>query len=212
MDYRIGAINRFTTGWMAYFRLADVASPFRDLDGWLRRRLRQIHWKHWKTAAARRHNLRIRGISERNARQWAPKTWNRLFGKRRQADCKVLADMAKSLLDGKKALHDLIGSVTSRVAGWMGGKGVECAVVRQLAQRIPIPAIDQKTIVVARGLQMIGILLCISQGIPLNRCQSFIDLALAETKERVKQILVAAMDDWTSPSPTLLTPLRARAH
>jgi RNA-directed DNA polymerase len=70
MDYRIGAINRFTTGWMAYFRLADVASPFRDLDGWLRRRLRQIHWKHWKTAAARRHNLRIRGISERNARQW----------------------------------------------------------------------------------------------------------------------------------------------
>jgi RNA-directed DNA polymerase len=70
MDYRIGAINRFTTGWMAYFRLADLASPFRDLDGWLRRRLRQIHWKHWKTAAARRHNLRIRGISERNARQW----------------------------------------------------------------------------------------------------------------------------------------------
>ncbi len=51
-------------------RLAEVASPFRDLDGWLRRRLRQIHWKHWKTAAARRHNLRIRGIPERNARQW----------------------------------------------------------------------------------------------------------------------------------------------
>ena len=70
MDYRIGAINRFTTGWMAYFRLADSASPCRDLDGWLRRRLRQIHWKHWKTAAARRHNLRIRGIPERNARQW----------------------------------------------------------------------------------------------------------------------------------------------
>jgi RNA-directed DNA polymerase len=70
MDARIGAINRFTTGWMAYCRLADVASPFRDLDRWLRRRLRQIHWKHWKTAAARRHNLRIRGISERNARQW----------------------------------------------------------------------------------------------------------------------------------------------
>jgi RNA-directed DNA polymerase len=48
MDYRIGAINRFTTGWMAYFRLADSASPFRDLDEWLRRHLRQIHWKHWK--------------------------------------------------------------------------------------------------------------------------------------------------------------------
>jgi hypothetical protein len=71
MDYRIGAINQFTTGWMAYFRLADSARTFRDLDGWLRRRLRQIRWKEWKTTAARRHNLRIRGIFERNARQWA---------------------------------------------------------------------------------------------------------------------------------------------
>ena len=71
MDYRIGAINRFTTGWMAYFRLADSASTVRDLDRWLRRRLRQIHCKHGKTTAAKRHNLRIRGIPERNARHWA---------------------------------------------------------------------------------------------------------------------------------------------
>jgi group II intron reverse transcriptase/maturase len=71
MDYRIGAINRFTTGWMAYFRLADSARTFRDLDGWLRRRLRQVRWKEWKTTAAKRHNLRTRGISERNARKWA---------------------------------------------------------------------------------------------------------------------------------------------
>jgi hypothetical protein len=140
------------------------------------------------------------------------KTWNRLFGKRRQVDCKVLADMAKSLLDGKKALHDFVGSVASRVAGWLGAQGVERAVVNELAQRIPIPVIDQKTVVVARGLQMIGILLCLSQGIPLNRCQSFIDLTLTETKERVKQILVGAMDDWTSPSPALLATWGARAH
>ncbi len=64
--------------------------------------------------------------------------------------------------------------------------------------------VDEQAVVVARGLQMIGILLCLSQGTPLNQCQSFIDLALAETKERVKQILVGAMDDWRSPSPALL--------
>jgi hypothetical protein len=67
MPYRIGRINRFTTGWMAYFRLADPGTTFRDLDGWLRRRLRQVRWKGWKTTAAKRHNLRIRGISESNA-------------------------------------------------------------------------------------------------------------------------------------------------
>jgi group II intron reverse transcriptase/maturase len=72
MAYRIGRLNRFITGWMAYFRLADAQQrTFRDLDGWLRRRLRQVRWKEWKTTAAKRHNLRIRGISESNARKWA---------------------------------------------------------------------------------------------------------------------------------------------
>ena len=33
--------------------------------------LRQIRWKEWKTTAAKRHNLRIRGISESEARKWA---------------------------------------------------------------------------------------------------------------------------------------------
>jgi hypothetical protein len=57
-------------GWMAYFRLAELRTTFRDLDGWLRRRLRQVRWKEWKTTAAKRHNLRIRGISESKARKW----------------------------------------------------------------------------------------------------------------------------------------------
>ena len=70
MDYRIGRLNRLTTGWMAYFRLADTGNLAREMDRWLRRRLRQVRWKEWKTAAARRHNLRIRGISESNVRKW----------------------------------------------------------------------------------------------------------------------------------------------
>jgi group II intron reverse transcriptase/maturase len=71
MDYRIGRLNRLITGWVAYFRLAQRVSVLGKLDGWLRRRLRQIRWKEWKTAAAKRHNLRIRGISESEARKWA---------------------------------------------------------------------------------------------------------------------------------------------
>jgi RNA-directed DNA polymerase len=71
MDYRIGRLNRLITGWMAYFRLAQRVSVLGKLDGWLRRRLRQVRWKEWKTTAAKRHNLRIRGISEGEARKWA---------------------------------------------------------------------------------------------------------------------------------------------
>jgi RNA-directed DNA polymerase len=70
MAYRISKLNQFTTGWMACFRLADAEPTFRSLDGWLRRRLRQVRWKEWKSTAAKRHNLRIRGISESNARKW----------------------------------------------------------------------------------------------------------------------------------------------
>ena len=71
MAYRIGRLNRFITGWTAYFRLAQRVSVLRKLDRWLRRRLRQVRWKEWKTTAAKRHNLRILGISESEARKWA---------------------------------------------------------------------------------------------------------------------------------------------
>jgi RNA-directed DNA polymerase len=70
MEYHIGKINRFITAWMAYFRLADTGNLVRETDRWLRHRLRQVRWKEWKTTAARRHNLRIRGIAESNVRKW----------------------------------------------------------------------------------------------------------------------------------------------
>ena len=47
MERRIHAINRFTAGWTAYYRLAEGERPFSDLDEWLRRRLRQVRWKEW---------------------------------------------------------------------------------------------------------------------------------------------------------------------
>jgi group II intron reverse transcriptase/maturase len=71
MAYRIGRLNRLITGWTAYFRLAERVSVLRKLDGWLRRRLRQVRWKEWKTTSAKRHNLRLQGISDTEARKWA---------------------------------------------------------------------------------------------------------------------------------------------
>jgi RNA-directed DNA polymerase len=71
MERRIHAINRYTVGWTAYFALADGERPFRDLDEWLRRRLRQVRWKQWKRPKTRWRNLRALGASERQAREWA---------------------------------------------------------------------------------------------------------------------------------------------
>jgi RNA-directed DNA polymerase len=71
MPCRIDRLNRFIRGWMAYFRLADLGRRLRDLDEWLRRRMRQIRWKEWKRPWTRRQNLRRLGIFDRQAREWA---------------------------------------------------------------------------------------------------------------------------------------------
>ena len=71
MQRRIREINRFTVGWTAYFALADHPTPLRELDKWLRRRMRQIRWKEWKRYRTRRRNLVALGLPDWQARQWA---------------------------------------------------------------------------------------------------------------------------------------------
>jgi len=126
-------------------------------------------------------------------------TRKRLFSRRRDDNCSALANMAKLILAGKKRLHEGDGKVGGWLASKLGAEPLEETVARELAKQIPIPEVDDKAVAVARGLQVVGILVCLSSDIPLNRCQSFIDLSLAESQERVKDILAAALEDWTSP-------------
>jgi len=71
MIVRIGALNRFSRGWTAYFALADTPSVFQELDEWLRRRLRQVRWKEWKKPKGRYRGLVACGIPVWQARTWA---------------------------------------------------------------------------------------------------------------------------------------------
>jgi RNA-directed DNA polymerase len=68
MDERVAMINRYVTGWMGYFQLADTAGVFDKMDKWLRRRMRQIRWKEWKRPKTRRANLLRLGIPELSGR------------------------------------------------------------------------------------------------------------------------------------------------
>lgn len=43
----IADIKKTLLGWKAYFGIAEVLSPLRDLDKWIRRRLRSYVWKQW---------------------------------------------------------------------------------------------------------------------------------------------------------------------
>jgi RNA-directed DNA polymerase len=57
-------LNPVITGWVNYFALADAKAHMQRLDEYLRRRLRQVLWKQWKTPANRYRNLHVRGVSE----------------------------------------------------------------------------------------------------------------------------------------------------
>ena len=60
-------INEYVMGWTGYFRLADTPSVFEELDGWLRRRLRQLVWKRWKRGKTRWRGLVALGVPRERA-------------------------------------------------------------------------------------------------------------------------------------------------
>jgi RNA-directed DNA polymerase len=55
-------LSAYLLGWRGYFGFCQTPSVLRALDEWLRRRLRAIAWKQWKTARTRFAELRRRGV------------------------------------------------------------------------------------------------------------------------------------------------------
>ena len=49
MEQVVQRLRPYLLGWKAYFGLAQTPKVWRELDEWLRHRLRAIQLKHWKT-------------------------------------------------------------------------------------------------------------------------------------------------------------------
>ena len=67
MEDIVNEINRYTRGWTAYYRLATTPSVYKELDEWIRRRLRQIQWKRWKRGTTRYRELVKLGVPRERA-------------------------------------------------------------------------------------------------------------------------------------------------
>lgn len=67
-------LRSYLTGWKNYFRLADTTWVFRELDEWIRHRLRCLHLRHWKRGTVVYRELRARGLSEHKAAYIAANT------------------------------------------------------------------------------------------------------------------------------------------
>jgi RNA-directed DNA polymerase len=67
----VAELARYLSGWRGYFGFCETPSVLRDLDQWVRRRLRAIAWKQWKRGRTRFAELRRRGIGKDLAAQSA---------------------------------------------------------------------------------------------------------------------------------------------
>lgn len=67
LAHTIAVLNPVLRGWAGYFRHSKSQSAWKDLDGWLRRRLRCLIWRQAKTRQRRTALLRKRGLSEDRA-------------------------------------------------------------------------------------------------------------------------------------------------
>ena len=70
-DERIKKLKEIQRGWINYFRMANMQSKLKELDSWLRNRLRYCIWTDWKKLERKRKNLIRLGISQGQAYAWS---------------------------------------------------------------------------------------------------------------------------------------------
>jgi group II intron reverse transcriptase/maturase len=70
-DQRIAELKTVHRGWINYFRMASMQTKLKELDGWLRNRLRYCIWKDWKKPERKRKNLIRLGIPNGQAYAWS---------------------------------------------------------------------------------------------------------------------------------------------
>jgi RNA-directed DNA polymerase len=56
-------LTTYLRGWLGYFGDCQTPSVLQSLETWLRRRLRSVVWKQWKSGRTRFRELRKRGVS-----------------------------------------------------------------------------------------------------------------------------------------------------
>jgi len=54
---RIAQLKEVGRGWVNYFRMASIHGKLKDLDSWVRNRLRYCIWHQWKKIERKKKNL-----------------------------------------------------------------------------------------------------------------------------------------------------------
>ena len=70
-DERIQRIKEVHRGWLGYYRMANIGAKLKELDGWLRNRLRYCIWHNWKKPERKRKNLERLGVDHEHSYSWS---------------------------------------------------------------------------------------------------------------------------------------------
>ena len=72
LDRMIQQLNIYLRGWMQYYRIIETSTVLRDMDSWIRRRLRCLMAKQWiRNCHTRYKNLVAMGVYENDVRPFA---------------------------------------------------------------------------------------------------------------------------------------------
>jgi len=71
LEWRFQKLKQKLQGWINYFRIANMKTIAKELDQWLRRRIRLCIWKQWKRVRTRFKELKKRGLSKQKAWEYA---------------------------------------------------------------------------------------------------------------------------------------------
>lgn len=71
MEFRLKKLNQIMRGWINYYGIANASAKLKEIDKWIRRRLRACIWKQWKKISTRYRNLIKLGINKYKAWEYA---------------------------------------------------------------------------------------------------------------------------------------------
>ena len=64
-------LNPVLRGWHQHFKVSDTTWVFKDLDQWVRRRIRMLFWRQWKNGRTRYKKMLMAGIKPDRAKECA---------------------------------------------------------------------------------------------------------------------------------------------
>jgi len=108
----IQALNSYMRGWIEYFRIQEFKFVFRDLDAWIRSRLRSVQLKKWKKPRRFQHYAIKAGLAPDQARR----TWVRMnkWQSVMRIEVRTVMNLEWFRIRGLLHLHDFTAATLKR--------------------------------------------------------------------------------------------------